>query len=188
MVNTYLAIDTEISGSDWLSGKCSILEVATLAFPEPESAGLGEDEMVERYVVRGEPHHLILKPYGSGFDADSMKILRPVEFYEKEGIGRDEAGKRLAAEIRMLRGEYGRITPLSNWNGDVEVLNYLLAYVGESPYGLLGTHNMFHLKSYLEGKGIDKNELRRVTKHTHSADDDCREIAEIAIRGILRRK
>src|SRR5947209_20181 len=142
----YLAIDSELGGENFGTGKDSILEIGLLAFPDPAKSGMQMNDFISKYIVQENVKHFIIKPYAN-IDPEILKkvLKKPLEYYQNNGDYLSDVSGKVVSYIKELRHEYGVIAPLSDWYGDVVALDFIVSKNGETKNNLLGHHNMFHL-------------------------------------------
>ena len=184
----YLLIDAELGGSEFRSGKDAILELALLTIPEPVVVTKEDaEDFIRERIVEGNVVHFVIKPYAEVSPKILETILKkPIQYYVETGAAIDDVAAALSAYLKGAKAEYPRLMPVSDWHGDIEVIEFLLARRGESLTNVIGTYDMFHLNSFLEGLLKPRGaEIETKLPHTHDPRDDVRELGEQFIKARL---
>ncbi len=183
----YLLIDAELGGPVILDGTHAILELAVIVLPDPSALKKGEiEQFVKDKVINGDVRHFIIQPYG----AVKQEILdnvvkKPLSYYKENGKPVEEVARGLTRYLDAQKENYDKIVAVSNWEGDIEVLDYLLTKAGRNRWDMFGTHNMFHLNSFVNGmlRGGIKMKSSRLP-HPHDPRCDVKQMADIFVRAI----
>ncbi len=194
----YLGIDVELGGPDFISRQDAILEIALLDIPDPFKSNYNEVDFIAKYLNKTRTKHFLIKPYANV----DMHILhnvlkKDISYYEngKQLIDVANSIKKYMLEIGKI---YGKITPVSDWHGDVIALDYILSNAGTSTQKLLKQHNMLHIKSFVIGINDLDNDFasskRRLgvkemlRTEMHSSDMDCINTLETFVRAAYLKK
>ena len=197
-MNGYLGIDVELGGPDFISGQDAILEIALLDVPDPLKSNCTIEEFLSIYVTKSRVRHFVITPYANVNNDILKNILKKDISYYNNGDSLTNVASNIKKYITEIGNTYQRITPVSDWHGDIIALDFILSKIGTSIQKMTKQHNMLHIKSLV--CGIDnpdisfaeskkrlgvKNILRR---DMHSSDMDCMNTVETFVRAAYLKK
>ncbi len=194
----YLGIDVELGGPDFISRQDAILEIALLDIPDPFKSNYSEANFIAKYLNKTRVKHFLIKPYANVDSHILHNVLnRDISYYEN-GWPLIEVAHAIKQYMSDIGKIYGKITPVSDWHGDVIALDYILSNAGTSVQKLIKQHNMLHIKSFVIGindfdhdfarskRKLGVKELLRT--EMHSSDMDCINTLETFVRATYLKK
>ena len=194
----YLGIDVELGGPDFISRQDAILEIALLDIPDPFKSNYSEADFITKYLNKTRVKHFLIKPYANVNAHILHNVLnRDLSYYEN-GKPLAEVANAIKQYMLEIGKIYGKITPVSDWHGDVIALDYILSNAKTSVQKLIKQHNMLHIKSFVIGidnfdydfarskRKLGVKELLRT--EMHSSDTDCINTLETFVRATYLKK